>query len=461
MSRQPLEGICKNNPTNTKVWVEISESVAAFVPYVLEIWSLQMPNQLAVIGNVWTLHLQRKIELADQTLPHGQEVAQCDHFRILPGHCQRLWWTSAMPPSAPRLCRRSLFSSERAGAQAAKTHDFGAVTLVRPEPTMGDFVLGIDGPVGASFPLDCSSSMVDLVANLASAALPGRFLSCVGRGGDSDRALARLSFQDQGFGGLVVGEIYGLTLQVMNRPFISGLSKHSNSWRISISDPLWYASEVKRLEHTSQAIDLSTFDQAISAGLPSYDMTEPAAIDFRVSSQRSTDPHSLVGPEKANVTLRFTLPESQDWVPDARASQTEQVFTGSCAPSCVFLAPETCDVGPETVAKVVMGLELEATISYCFAIECLSPEQSGLGLWTLEFRSSRGELQESTGHTAPDTSAARYDATSISLVLLQFHEGYGLVFRRLESIPEIQLCLERGAYACARWVWLMRLYFCD
>lgn len=26
----------------------------------------------------------------------------------------------------------------------------------------------------------------------------------------------------------------------------------------------------------------------------------------------------------------------------------------------VFLAPETCDVGPETVAKVVMGLELEA-----------------------------------------------------------------------------------------------------
>ncbi|CAK9010436.1 Hypothetical protein (Fragment) [Durusdinium trenchii] len=52
MSRQPLEGICKNNPTNTKVWVEISESVAAFVPYVLEIWSLQAGRDKDAQGGI-------------------------------------------------------------------------------------------------------------------------------------------------------------------------------------------------------------------------------------------------------------------------------------------------------------------------------------------------------------------------------------------------------------------------
>lgn len=93
------------------------------------------------------------------------------------------------------------------------------------------------------------------------------------------------------------------------------------------------------------------------------------------------------------ICIRF----QQDWVPDARASQTEQVFTGSCKPSCaaisakfshrsteeilgvsgiclsqsiaasqhpfeVLLAtPERCEVETPTFARVVISLELEAS----------------------------------------------------------------------------------------------------
>ena len=39
-------------------------------------------------------------------------------------------------------------------------------------------------------------------------------------------------------------------------------------------------------------------------------------IEFRVSSQRSTDRHSLAGPERANVTLRFTVPEVEGSQPE-------------------------------------------------------------------------------------------------------------------------------------------------
>lgn len=48
----------------------------------------------------------------------------------------------------------------------------------------------------------------------------------------------------------------------------------------------------------------------------SYEMTEPPVIEFRVSSQRSTDRHSLAGPERANVTLRFTVPEVEGLQPE-------------------------------------------------------------------------------------------------------------------------------------------------
>ena len=168
--------------------------------------------------------------------------------------------------------------------------------------------------------------------------------------------------------------------------------------------------------------------------------------------ERSKKKHMMCG---ILICIRF----QQDWVPDARASQTEQVFTGSCKPSCaaisakfshrsteeilgvsvwvrallhlsirfeVLLAtPERCEVETPTFARVVIALELEAshashssernvfwsallmyveddhktqhplvnptrllkrlrvfcfkaTISYCFAIEALSPEQGGI-----------------------------------------------------------------------------------
>ncbi len=83
--------------------------------------------------------------------------------------------------------------------------------------------------------------------------------------------------------------------------------------------------------------------------------------------------------------LTCTRFQQQDWVPDDRASQTEQVFTGSCKPSCaaisaklsqnrceflgaasrhlfeVLLAtPERCEVETPTFARVVIALELEA-----------------------------------------------------------------------------------------------------
>ena len=75
-------------------------------------------------------------------------------------------------------------------------------------------------------------------------------------------------------------------------------------------------------------LKISDYDITCAATCRSYEMTEPPVIEFRVSSQRSTDRHSLAGPERANVTLRFTVPEVEGLQPEWSKQTSKKQLKG-------------------------------------------------------------------------------------------------------------------------------------
>lgn len=101
--------------------------------------------------------------------------------------------------------------------------------------------------------------------------------------------------------------------------------------------------------------------------------------------------------EKKSVSTCFPRELPKDWIPDERASQTEQVFTGSCKPSCVatsrlILNPETngmsfklCRINPACCVFVgsVSQVHLEGEVSSSKVSE------DGLGLFLLGLHSTR------------------------------------------------------------------------